>query len=163
LAMPFAVEVTTPSECEIRVTRRFDAPPDLVYRCHTKPELVQKWLLGPPGWTMPVCELDLRVGGNYLWRKEDGSHEFGVRGEFREIVVPSRIVNVEAMDGVAGTALCTTTFEPSGAGTLFTITLQFESKELRDLALESGMTGGMSMSYDRLDDVIREEGVSELT
>jgi uncharacterized protein YndB with AHSA1/START domain len=157
--MPFPVEVSTPSAREIRVTRTFQAPPDLVFACHTKPQLVRRWLLGPPGWTMPVCEIDLRVGGKYryMWRKDDGSQEFGVQGEFREIVAPSRIVNVESMDGVPGTALCTTIFEPSDVGTLFTITMAFESKELRDAALESGMTSGMSMSYDRLDVLAREQ------
>jgi uncharacterized protein YndB with AHSA1/START domain len=157
--MPFAIEVTTPSAREIRVARSFDAPPDLVFSCHTEPELVRRWLLGPPGWTMPVCEIDLRVGGNYhyLWRKDDGSQEFGVQGQFSEIVAPTRVVTVETMDGVPGTAQCTTTFEPSGSGTLFTITMLFDSEELRDGALESGMTRGMSMSYDRLDEVVREE------
>lgn len=154
--MPTALEVTTPSDREIRVTRKFDAPPDLVFEFHTRPELLQKWLLGPPGWSMPVCDVDLRVGGkyHYLWRSDDGSREFGVQGVYREIAAPARIVNVETMDGVPGTALCTATFEPSHGGTLFSLTLQFESKELRDGALESGMTTGMSMSYDRLDDFV---------
>ncbi|MBV8636547.1 MAG: SRPBCC family protein [Candidatus Eremiobacteraeota bacterium] len=153
--MPSKLDVTTPSEREIRVMRTFDAPPALVFECHTQPELVQRWLLGPPGWTMPVCEIDLRVGGRYryVWRNDDDGQEFGVQGVFRDIVAPERIVNVETMDGVPGEAVCTTTFERSGGGTLFTLTLMFESKELRDGALESGMTDGMSMSYDRLDDV----------
>jgi uncharacterized protein YndB with AHSA1/START domain len=152
--MPIALEVTTPSDREIRVTRRFDAAPELVFECHTNPELIRKWLLGPPGWSMPVCDIDLRSGGayRYLWRNDEG-REFGVRGEFREISAPHRIVNVEAMDGVPGEALCTTTFEASNSGTLFTLTMRFESRELRDGALESGMTEGMSMSYDRLDDI----------
>ena len=159
--MPSKLDVTTPSDREIRVTRTFDAPPDLVFDCHTKPEYVKQWLLGPPGWSMPVCEIDLRPAGryHYVWRNDDDGKEFGVQGEFREIVAPRRIVNVETMDGVPGTATCTTTFEQSGDGTLFTLTLQFESRELRDGALESGMTGGMSMSYDRLDDVIGEKTV----
>ncbi len=154
--MPSKLEVTTPSNREIRVTRTFDASPDLVFECHTKPAYVQQWLLGPPGWTMPVCEIDLRVGGryHYVWRNDEDGREFGVQGEFREIHAPDRIVNVETMDGVPGTAQCTTTFEKTADGTLFTLTLRFESQELRDGALESGMTGGMAMSYDRLDDVV---------
>ncbi|MBV8068248.1 MAG: SRPBCC family protein [Candidatus Eremiobacteraeota bacterium] len=156
--MPSKLDVTTPSEREIRVTRRFDAPPELVFECHTKCEYVKRWLLGPPGWSMPVCEIDLRVGGRYryVWRNDEGT-EFGVQGEFREIVAPQRIVNVETMDGVPGEALCTTTFDKSGDGTGFALTMQFESKELRDGALQSGMTHGMSASYDRLDDVVRAE------
>jgi uncharacterized protein YndB with AHSA1/START domain len=152
------LEVTTPSEREIRVSRTFEAPPDLVFECHTKPELVQKWLLGPPGWSMPVCEIDLRAGGRYryVWRNDDKGVEFGVQGEYREVHAPSRLISVETMEGVTGEALCTATFAKSGDGTLFTLTMQFESQKLRDGALESGMTEGMSMSYDRLDDVSKE-------
>lgn len=159
--MPSKIDVTTPSEREIRITRTFDAPPELVFDCHTNPEYVRQWLLGPPGWTMPVCEIDLRAGGRYryVWRNDEDNREFGVQGEFREISAPGRIVSAETMDGVPGHAIVTITFERSGELTLFTITIRFESKELRDGALESGMTGGMAMSYDRLDDVVRDEGV----
>lgn len=156
--MPRKVEVTMPSEREICITRTFDAPPGLVFECHTKSELVKKWLLGPPGWSMPLCEIDLRPGGryHYVWRNDGTGAEFGVQGQFREILAPDRIVNVETMDGVPGEALCTAIFTKSSDGTLFTLTMQFESRELRDGALESGMTDGMSMSYDRLDDVSNE-------
>ena len=151
--MPSKLDVSTPSDREIRVTRTFDAPPELVFECHTKPDYVKQWLLGPPGWSMPLCEIDLRVGGRYryVWHNDENGREFGVQGEFREIHVPDRIVNIETMDGVPGKAQITTTFEKSGAGTLFTLTMLFESQELRDGALESGMTDGMAMSYDRLD------------
>jgi uncharacterized protein YndB with AHSA1/START domain len=157
--MSTKVEVTTPSEREIRVTRAFDAPPGLVFECHTQPALVQRWLLGPPGWSMPVCEIDLRAGGryHYLWRSADTNREFGVQGLFREVHPPDRTVTVETMDGVPGEAVCTTTFAASGDGTLLTFTIQFESQELRDRALESGMTDGMSMSYDRLEEVWKRE------
>ncbi|HLY03568.1 MAG TPA: SRPBCC family protein [Candidatus Cybelea sp.] len=156
--MSTKLEVTTPSEREISVTRRFDVPPGLVFEYHTKPDLVGKWLLGPPGWSMPVCEIDLRAGGRYryVWRNDDTGAEFGVQGEFREVHAPDRIVNVETMDGVPGKASCTTTFTKSGDGTLFKLTMRFESQELRDGALESGMTDGMSMSYDRLDGGLKE-------
>jgi uncharacterized protein YndB with AHSA1/START domain len=150
--MPSSLEVTTPSNREIRVRRTFDAPPQLVFEFHTKPHLVQKWLLGPPGWTMPVCEIDLKVGGRYryVWRNDAGNNEFGVQGEFEAVDAPDRLVHREVMDGVPGQALCTTTFERSNGGTLFALTILFESQELRDSALASGMTEGMSMSYDRL-------------
>jgi uncharacterized protein YndB with AHSA1/START domain len=151
--MPAKITVTTPSDCEIRVARTFDAPPELVFEFHTKCEHVKRWLLGPDGWSMPQCEIDLRVGGSfrYVWRNDENGTEFGVQGEFREIDAPNRIVNVERMDGVPGQAATTTLFEKRGNGTAFSITIEFESKELRDSALASGMTGGMSMSYDRLD------------
>jgi uncharacterized protein YndB with AHSA1/START domain len=150
--MPSTIEVTTPSDREIRVTRTFDAPVELVFDCHTKPELVKRWLLGPDGWSMPICEIDLRAGGRYryVWRNDADGSEFGVQGEFREIAAPNRIVHVERMDGVPGEAQITTTFDAAGAQTRFSITMQFESRELRDGALESGMTGGMATSYDRL-------------
>ena len=160
--MSSRLEVTTPSEREIRVTRTFDAPADLVFECHTKPELLKKWLLGPPGWSMPVCDVDLRAGGRYryVWRNDAGAGEFGVQGEFREIDRPHRIVHTESMDGVPGEALCTTTFEVSGRQTRFALTMLFESQEARDVALESGMTEGMSMSYDRMEDLMGKEHAS---
>jgi uncharacterized protein YndB with AHSA1/START domain len=154
--MPSSVVVTTPSDRQIRVERTFDAPPELVFAYHTKCEYVRKWLLGPPGWSMPECQIDLRVGGSYryVWRNDENGREFGVQGKFREIVAPKRIVNVETMDGVPGKAECTAAFENRGSGTAFSITIQFDSKEHRDGALQSGMTDGMSMSYDRLDEVV---------
>jgi uncharacterized protein YndB with AHSA1/START domain len=157
--MSTKLEVTMPSEREIRVTRAFNAPPGLVFECHTQPELIKRWLLGPPGWIMPICEIDLRAGGRYryVWRSTEKSMEFGVQGQFREVLPPHRMVNVETMDGVQGETLCTTTFAGSGNGTLLTLTMQFELQVLRDAALESGMTGGMSMSYDRLDDIAKAE------
>jgi len=150
--MPTSLEVTTPSEREIRVTRMFDAPPELVFECHTQPEYLKKWLLGPPGWSMPICEVDLRAGGRYryVWRSDSDSSEFGVQGEFREIASPQRLVSIETMDGAPGESLCTATFAQSGTGTLFTLTMSFDSRETRDVALQSGMTDGMSLSYDRL-------------
>jgi uncharacterized protein YndB with AHSA1/START domain len=157
--MPASVDITTPSDREIAVTRAFDAPAQLVFDYHTKPELVQKWLLGPPGWTMPVCKIDLRVGGRYqyVWHSESRGVEFGVRGEYREITAPKRIVNVEQMDGREGEALVSQTFVPNGDRTTLTTVIRLASKEARDEALESGMTDGMSESFDRLQDIIDKE------
>lgn len=154
--MPSRVVVTTPSEREIRVTRSFDAPAQVVFDFHTKPEHLQKWLLGPPGWSMPVCEVDLRVGGRYhhLWRSDESGREFGVQGVFRQISSPTLIVNSETMDGQPGEVLCTQLFTESGDCTTFQITMLFESPAYRDAALETGMTEGMSMSYDRLEDLM---------
>ena len=98
--MPKPLEVTLPSDREVRVTRTFNAPRTLVWDAHTKPELVKKWMLGPPGWTMPVCEMDVRVGGKYRWRwrsDEDGK-EFGFHGTFIEVKAPSRIAHDEYYD-----------------------------------------------------------------
>src|SRR5882762_6535718 len=93
------LEVTTPTDREIAMTRVFDAPRGLVFDAFTKPELVRRWLLGPSGWTMPVCEIDLRVGGRYryVWRKP-GVPDMGMGGVFREIVPAERIVATESFD-----------------------------------------------------------------
>src|SRR2546422_8615580 len=86
-------------EREIVMTRIFNATCDLVFEALTKPELVKRWLLGPPGWSMPVCEIDLRVGGSYryVWRRDNGE-EMGMRGVYREVTPPERLVTTEAFD-----------------------------------------------------------------
>jgi uncharacterized protein YndB with AHSA1/START domain len=157
--MPSSLEITTPSEREILVTRTFDAPSELVFEYHTKPQYVRQWLLGPPGWSMPICEIDLRAGGRYryVWRNDADGSEFGVHGEFREVAAPNRLVHTESMDGMPGEAICTSTFAKSGNQTLFTLVMQFFSREERDRALQSGMTDGMSMSYDRLENLSKNQ------
>ena|ERR1700736_540999 len=157
--MPATVDVTTPSDREIQVTRTFDAPAQLIFDFHTKPEHVQKWLLGPPGWSMPVCDIDLTVGGRYryVWRNDDNGAEFGTHGEFREIAAPRRLVHSESMDGTEGEALCTLTFAESGGRTTLSTTMRFPTSEARDRALQSGMTDGMSVSYERLETVLNEK------
>ena len=157
-----AIDVTTPNDLEIRVSRAFDAPRSLVYRCHTEPALVRRWMLGPPGWTMPVCEIDLRVGGRYryVWRSDDGAQEFGFVGEYREIHAPERVVNTERFDGAdpsGGDALCTLELSEEDGRTILTHSMRFPTAALRDQALESGMTDGMASSYDRLERVIAEQ------
>jgi len=148
------VDVTMPSDREIRVTRTFDAPRELVFECHARPELLKRWLLGPPGWTMPGCEMDFRVGGKYLytWRNEADGSEFSIGGVHREIVPPERIVTLENFmgDEVLNTLILT---EKDGRTTL-EITMRFENREKRDQALETGMTDGMAISYDRLVEVL---------
>lgn len=159
--MPKPLEVTFPSEREVRVTRTFNAPRTLVWDAHTKPELVQKWMLGPPGWSMPVCEMDVREGGKYRWRwrnQEDGK-EFGFYGTFKEVKAPSRIVHDEYFDpGDVGGAMpandpahITLELSESGGVTTLVSTMRFASKEARDGAVSTGMTDGMEMGYARLD------------
>jgi len=156
--MPKPVEVTTPSDREIRVARVFDAPAKLVWDCHTKPELLRRWMLGPPGWSMPVCEVDLTVGGAYRhrWRSDEDGTEFGSSGVYVEIVPFEKIVTTEAMEGFSGEAVNTLVFEEHGGRTTATITMLFASKEARDGALQTGMSDGMAMGYDRLDDILAE-------
>jgi uncharacterized protein YndB with AHSA1/START domain len=161
--MPKPLEVTQPSDREVRVVRTFNAPRTLVWDAHTKPELVKKWMLGPPGWTMPVCEMDVRVGGKYRWRwrsEEDGK-EFGFHGTFKEVEPPSRIVHDEYYDpGDVGGAMpsndpahITLELSESGGVTTLVNTMRFASKEARDGAVSTGMTDGMEMGYARLDDM----------
>jgi uncharacterized protein YndB with AHSA1/START domain len=97
---PRTLRVTTPSEREIVMTRVFDAPRHLVFDAHTRPELLQRWLLGPPGWSMPVCEIDLRVGGKYryVWRHDRDGTKMGMGGVYREIASPERVVSTERFD-----------------------------------------------------------------
>ena len=154
--MSSRVVVTTPSDRAIKVARSFDAPAQVVFDFHTKPEHVQKWLLGPPGWSMPACEIDPRAGGRYryVWRNDADGTQFGVQGEFREVSAPWRTVNVETMDGRPGEALCTMLLTESGNRTTLELTMEFATKEERDAALETGMTEGMSMSYDRLEEFL---------
>jgi uncharacterized protein YndB with AHSA1/START domain len=111
---------------------------------------------------MPICEVDLQIGGKYryVWRNDANGEEFGVHGEFREVERPHRLVQRESMCGVSGEALCTAVFAEFGTGTRFTLTMLFDSQEARDGALASGMVEGMSMSYDRMQDVIVKQAVS---
>ena len=154
---PDSFNVSTPSDREIQVTRDFHAPRRLVFDAFTKPDMVRRWLLGPPGWTMPVCEIDLRVGGayRYVWRKE-GEKDMGMGGVFRDIVPSERLVATERFDDAwyPGEALDTTVFVEDGAITRITITVLYQSREARDTARRSGMEHGMAAGYNRLEDVL---------
>ena len=156
---PGNLQVTAPSDREIAMTRVFDAPSHLVFEALTKPELVKRWLLGPPGWSMPVCEIDLQVGGayRYVWRSDENGREFGTGGVFREINAPGRLVHTEQMDGAPGEALNTVTLSEQGGRTTLTQTMLFDSKAARDGALQSGMEKGVAVSYDRLADLLALE------
>jgi len=149
--------VTTPSDREISMTRVFDAPRHLVFDALTKPELVKQWLLGPPGWRMPVCEIDLRVGGSfrYVWRNQDG-REMGMRGVYREITSPKRLVGTERFDDpwYSGEAVGTHVLVEQDGRTTLTLTVLYESKETRDGVLKSGMERGVEAGYDRLAELL---------
>jgi uncharacterized protein YndB with AHSA1/START domain len=150
-------KVTTPSDREIAITRVFNAPRHLVFDALTKPELVKQWLLGPPGWTMPICEIDLRVGGafRYVWRKQDGT-EMGMGGVYREIAPPERLVGTERFDDpwYKGEAVGTHVLVEQDGKTTLTLTVLYESKEVRDGVLKSGMERGVEASYDRLAELL---------
>ena len=156
--MTDAIEVTTPTDEEIVVSRLFDAAPALVFDCHTRPNLVRRWLLGPPGWTMPVCEIDLRVGGrlHYVWRSDDGGKEFGTGGVFTEIAAPHRWAHTELMDGYPTESTNVYALTEEGGRTRLTLRMNFGSKDVRDMALKTGMTGGVGQSFDRLATLLAE-------
>src|SRR6516162_7815210 len=139
LYYPESFKVSTPTDREIQVERAFNAPRRLVFDALTKPELVRRWLLGPPGWTMVVCDIDLKVGGayRYLWRHSDGT-EMGMRGVYREIVPPERIVNTESFDTpwYPGEAVGTAVLVEEGGRTTLTITMLYVSREARDNVLK---------------------------
>jgi uncharacterized protein YndB with AHSA1/START domain len=146
--------VTTPSDREIAMSRTFDAPRKLVWDAHTKPELVKQWLLGPPGWSMPVCKIDLRVGGSYRyeWRKDADGTTMAMGGIYKEIVPIERIVNTEQFDDpwYEGEAVGTLVLTEQGGKTTVTTTTRYASKTTRDAVLKSGMTTGVEQSYDRM-------------
>ncbi len=153
------LQVTTPSEREIAMTRVFDAPRMLVFDAHTKPELVQRWLLGPPGWSMPVCEIDLRVGGTYryVWRHDRDGTLMGMGGVYREIQAPQRLVATEKFDEswYPGEAVDTIVLVEQGGRTTLTQTMLYESREARDAVLKSPMEQGVAAGYDRLADLLQ--------
>jgi uncharacterized protein YndB with AHSA1/START domain len=152
-----ALKVTTPSERELVMTREFDAPRGMVFDALTTPDLVRRWLLGPPGSTMPVCEIDLRVGGKYryVWRNAEG-REMGMGGTFKEMVRPSRLVATEAYDDhwTGGETLTTTELVETRGKTTVSTTVRYVSREARDAALKMGATKGLEASYVRLDELL---------
>lgn len=140
---------------EIVVTRVFAAPRGLVFDAYTKPELVKRWLLGPDGWSMPVCEIDLRAGGKYryVWRQDSDGKEMGMGGVYREVVRPERFVATEKFDEAwyPGEAVDTIVLTEQAGKTMLTQTILYDSRETRDAVLKSPMQKGMAMSYDRLE------------
>lgn len=146
-----ATTYTTPSDREIAVTRVFDAPRRLVFEAHTKPEHLKNWMLGPDGWTMPVCEIDLRPGGmwHFVWRRADGS-EMEMRGVYREVVPPEKLVSTESWGGDWPETTNTLTLSEQDGKTTLTITILYPSKEARDAVLNTGMKDGMNQSFERL-------------
>lgn len=152
------LKVTTPSDREIALSRVFDAPRRLVYKAYTTPELLKQWLLGPPGWTMTVCQVALKVGDpyRYVWRKEDKGIEMGMGGVLLELVPEQRMVATEKFDEswYEGEAVTTTEFAERDGRTTLTITVRYASKAVRDGVLKSPMAEGMEAGFSRLSELL---------
>ena len=146
---------TTPSDREVGVTRVFDAPRELVWKTYTEPEHLRQWMLGPDGWSMEVCEIDLRPGGasRFAWRTDDGS-ELTIAGVHREVEPPERLVSTESWGPEWPEALNTIVFSEEDGRTTLSITVLYPTQEARDAALATGMTDGMTMSLDRLEEIL---------
>lgn len=155
-------------ESEIVFTRHFAAPRELVFDCHTKPELMRRWLTGPEGWSFEKCEVDLKVGGKYLYVwGHPVENRFGMHGVFREIAAPGKVVNTEsfipdlsAYDPNApedpGAAINSLSLVSKDTTTLMTLVCKYPSAEVRKTVLETGMVEGMAGSYSSLDKLILE-------
>jgi uncharacterized protein YndB with AHSA1/START domain len=151
-------KVSTPTDEEIRLTRLFDAPRRLVFEAMTKPEHVKRWWgrLGE-GYSVPVCEIDLRPGGAWRFVNRHPGGEAVFYGEYQEITPPSRLVFTEIFaqfpDSVS---VVTAEFTDEEGRTRFTATVRYPSLEVRDMVLASGMSRGAGISYDRLEDLVAE-------
>lgn len=151
------LSITTPSDTQIVMTRRFDAPLELVWKALTQPEYIRKWLFLPPGWTMTGCEQDIRVGGSFRWTWDgpDGQPAMVMHGTYREVVPLERLVRTETFEMGCGPAMgeqiATLAFKREGGGTTVTITCSYKSKEDRDGAIASGMEHGVGAGYDNLE------------
>jgi uncharacterized protein YndB with AHSA1/START domain len=154
------VEVTTPSDLEITMTRTFTAPRTLVFDAWTKCEHLKHWW-GPRTWILPECEIDLRPGGHwrYLMRSVDGSMEMGMHGVYQQIDHPERLVTTEYFEGdefenMGGGTINTMVLAEDGATTTMTLTSLYRTKEDRDRVLQTGMAEGAEESLQRLDEVL---------
>jgi uncharacterized protein YndB with AHSA1/START domain len=157
--IPFERQIATPTDRDIVMTRVFQAPRQLVFDAWTKPELLRRWLGAQNGWTMETCEVDLRVGGRYryVWHGP-GREVMGMGGEYLAIVVPERLVTTEAFDEARydGQATNTTDLAEADGLTTGTLTVRYDTLEIRDAVLAGCAVGGVASSYDRLAEILEE-------
>jgi len=150
---------TTPSDREFVATRVVGASRRRVFDAWTNPAHVPRWMLGPDGWTMPVCEIDLRPGGawHFVWRHSDG-REMAMHGVYREIAPPERLVSTESWGGDWPETLNTLALSERDGETTITVTVRYPSTEARDAAFGTGMQDGMAQTFDRLEAYLRALG-----
>ena len=152
------LKLVTEGDTDVVVTRRFAASPEAVYRAHTEPDLIQRWLLGPDGWTMPICVNEARPGGNIRYEWADGQgNGFHLTGEYVSLEPFSRLVHVERMHLPDPTPdnHVETRFEPDGDGTLMTMRMTLPDAETRKAMLSTGMEHGMEDSYARMEEMLK--------
>ncbi len=151
------LELTTPTPTSTRVVRSFDAPVELVWRAHTEPEIVKQWMTGPADHSLPVCEIDFRVGGKarFVWKNPE--FEMGMTAEYVEIVEHERIVHTELFeDWPEGRSTVTTSFAEAQGRTTVTVDIQYETQEARDAAMQPGFAEGYEASYRNLDELVEK-------
>jgi uncharacterized protein YndB with AHSA1/START domain len=146
---------TKPNDTQLLATREIDAPRERVWAAHTQCELVERWLLGPDGWTMPSCEMDLRPGGTwrYVYKGPDGGG-FQMSGAYKEVQAPERLVNTERMDDFSAETLNTMTLTERNGRTLIRTLVEYPSNELREEIIATGMMDGWAQSYDLLEKLL---------
>ncbi|HET9426166.1 MAG TPA: SRPBCC family protein [Gemmatimonadaceae bacterium] len=154
---PGTLDVSTPSDLEIRITRVFDAPRQMVFDAYTKPELLRRWMGRHNGSEFPVCEVDLRTGGSYryVWRHPKG-WEMGMGGTFLEVTPPRRLVTTERFDQpwYDGSCVGTVEFDEKDGRTTLTMTLRYDTKAARDSVLKSPMATGMEQGFEMLAELL---------
>lgn len=151
-------EVSTPSDREIRMTRLFDAPRELVFEAMTRPEHIRRWwgCLGE-GYSVPVCDVDLRPGGKWRFVNRHPQGEAGFHGVYKEIAPPERLVFTEIYDPFPdGESVVTSIFTEENGKTRLTVIASYPSREVREAVIASGMAKGAATSYDRLEDLVLE-------
>jgi uncharacterized protein YndB with AHSA1/START domain len=155
------LQVTTPTDREIVLTRIFNAPRRLVYEAFSKPELLKQWF-GPRGWSLTTCEVDYRVGGGFrfIMTGPDGT-EMAMRGTYKEIAPPERSVHMESFDDFPGAeSQVTTVFTEKDGKTTMTATVLYPSKEVRDAVIQSGMEHGAAETYDKLAEFLEQKAAA---
>jgi uncharacterized protein YndB with AHSA1/START domain len=159
---PGGLSIATPTDCEIVLTRVFDAPRQMVFEALTQPELLKRWF-APHGWSLVVCEVDLKVGGGFrfVMQRPDGGRT-GIRGVWLEIAPPERLVHTESFDDLPGESQVATEFAEQSGRTTLTITARAPSKEVRDAILGGG-TDGIAEGYGKLAEILAASAEAKLS
>jgi len=159
---PQGLQVSTPTDTTIVLTRTFDAPRRLVWEAMTNPVKMRRWMIAPPGWTLSVCECEARVGGalRLAWKSEDADPVMTLQGVFTEVVLHERMVHTESMalgtGQVIGSLIETHEFSERNGVTTMRITQAYDSKDARDGAVASGMDHGMEAGFKRMDAMLAQ-------